>query len=285
MASRPSPEVSASAPRLALVTGGSRGIGLATAEGLAAQGYEVVIAARDLGHARAVARELYFRHRSEVSALPLDLGNLQNVRQFAERFRGRYRRLDVLVNNAGVFHWQQRYTAEGFEAQFGVNHLGHFLLTRLLQPLLLSAPQGRVVVVSSRMHRLGQIDIDSFRGRRFYNPLAAYAQSKLANLLFAQELARRTAATRMTVNSLHPGTVATGLLRDLPLAMRWLSRQFQDSRETGARTSLILASAPELARVRGRYFVDGRPTRPAHAARDSGLAEQLWQMSERLVGL
>lgn len=285
MASSPSPEPVVSLPRLALVTGGSRGIGLATAEGLAALGYEVVIAARDLAHARVVARELYFRYRTEVSALPLDLGSLHSVRQFAERFQGRHRRLDVLVNNAGVFHLHQHYTVEGFEAQFGVNHLGHFLLTRLLLPLLLAAPQGRVVVVSSRLHRLGQIDGASFRGRRFYNPLAAYAQSKLANLLFAEELARRTAATRMTVNSLHPGAVATGLLRDLPWAMRWLSRQFQEAPDDGARTSLILASAPELARVRGRYYVAGQPARPAHAVRDVGLAAQLWRDSERLVGL
>jgi NAD(P)-dependent dehydrogenase (short-subunit alcohol dehydrogenase family) len=265
-----------------LITGGNSGIGLATAKSLAGRGFRVFIAARDLQKSEAALKEIAAAvPGAQAMALQLDLGDLEKVRAFAADFRARVPELDVLILNAGLFPTTKQMTAQGFEQQFGVNHLGHFLLANLLLDSV-KARKGRVVVVSSIMHWLGHIDFASFRGEKRYNPVFAYGQSKLANVLFAQELARRLEGSGVTVNALHPGGVDTGIARDLPRFMQKLYAMLTVSVEKGAETSVFLASAPEAAGYNGLFFRNCKPMRVSPLARRD-TAEKLWQASEELA--
>ena len=269
-----------------LITGASAGIGKATASELAARGAHVVMLCREPAKAEAARAEVRARTpAAQVDVLPLDLARLASVRACAAAVLAACPRIDVLLNNAGVFPPSLRTTADGFEEQIGVNHLGHFLLTSLLLERLAASAPARVVTVSSMMHAGGRIDFASFRTPAKYDAMAAYRQSKLANILFANELARRAAGSGVTSNSLHPGGVATEITRDAPLWMRVGMRLVGASPAKGARTSVLLASAPELAMVTGKYFVGGKEKAPAPAAQDGGLARALWDESAKLVGL
>jgi retinol dehydrogenase 14 len=269
-----------------LITGASAGIGKATASELAARGARVVMLCREAAKAEAARAEVRARTpAAQVDVLPLDLARLASVRACAAAVLAACPRIDVLVNNAGVFPPTLRTTADGFEEQIGVNHLGHFLLTSLLLERLAASAPARVVTVSSMMHAGGRIDFASFRTPAKYDAMAAYRQSKLANILFANELARRAAGSGVTSNSLHPGGVATEITRDAPLWMRAGMRLVGASPAKGARTSVLLTSAPDLAMVTGKYFVSGREKAPAPAAQDAGLARALWDESAKLVGL
>lgn len=269
-----------------LITGASAGIGKATASELAARGARVALLCRDAAKAEHARGEILARTRgAAVDVVPLDLRSLASVRACARAVLDAYPRIDVLVNNAGVFPALLRITADGFEEQIGVNHLGHFLLTNLLLERLAASAPARVVTVSSMMHAGGEIDFASFRSPAKYDAMAAYRQSKLANVLFANELARRTARRRIASNSLHPGGVATEIARDSAWWMRAGIRLVGTSPEKGARTSVLLASAPEHEATTGRYFVSGREKAPAAAALDRALAERLWDESAKLVGV
>lgn len=218
-----------------------------------------------------------------------DLGSLQSIRSFAAAFRAKYSKLDVLVNNAGVFALKRELTGEGFESMMGVNHLGHFLLTHLLLEPLIQAPQGRIVVVSSGAHRAGRIHWeDPFldRGFTFWK---GYAQSKLANILFAKELARRLAGTRVTVNCLHPGAVATSIGVDRRTGfgrsvLRMLKPLFLTPAE-GASTAVYLAVSEEAAGITGEYDYKQKPAPISRLAADPEAAGRLWDWSEKAVGL
>ena len=226
-----------------------------------------------------------------VEVMELDLASLASVRAFAAALADRGDRLDVLVNNAGVTMMKRTLTADGFEATFGVNHLGHFLLTNLLVDRLAAAGDGRVVVVASDAHRLARrgLDLDGRRAGRRYGAMRVYGESKLANILFTREAARRWADRGITVNCVHPGFVATRLGRDGDggrlgeLAMR-LGRPFARTPEQGAETSVFLATSPTVAGVNGQYFANSRPASPSAAARDDDAARRLWEHSETLVG-
>ena len=272
--------------RTVLITGASAGIGKATANELAARGARVVLLCRNAAKAEGARREVLARTPgAAVDVMALDLRSLASVRACATAVLAAYPRIDVLVNNAGVFPPMLRTTADGFEEQIGVNHLGHFLLTNLLLERLAASAPARVVTVSSMMHAGGAIEFASFRSPAKYDAMGAYRQSKLANVLFANELARRTAGKRIASNSLHPGGVATEIARDGPWWMRAGMRLVGMSPEKGARTSVLLASAPEHEATSGRYFVSGREKAPATAALDRGLAERLWDESAKLVGV
>lgn len=266
-----------------LITGGNSGIGKATARRLVEQGFRVFIAARDLQKSEAALTEISAAvPGAQIAALKLDLSDLEQVRVFAEDFRRRVPVLDVLILNAGLFPTSKQLTAQGFEMQFGVNHLGHFLLTNLLLNSLKSAPQARIVVVSSIMHWLGRINFGSFRGEKFYNPVVAYGQSKLANLLFAQELSRRLPGSGIAVNALHPGGVDTGIARDLPKLIQRVYAALTISVEKGAESSVFLASAPEAAELHGQFIMNCKPARFSPLAKQA-TAEKLWQVSEELI--
>ena len=272
--------------RVCVVTGASSGIGRATALGLAARGATLVLVCRDEARGNAVAEEIA-RAGCEGSATLLlaDLASQTQVRAVAAEIRARFERVHVLINNAGVAGARpRRTTAEGLERTFAVNHLAPFLLTTLLLDRLEAGAPARVVTVSSAAHRFFALDFDDLQDERRYSPFRAYARSKLANVLFTHELARRLEGSGVSANCLHPGVVATNIFRDSPRLLRALfAGPLALSPERGADTVLYLASAPEVAGASGRYFVRRRPVRPSRAARDSNAARRLWQASEALT--
>ena len=262
-----------------LVTGATGGIGLVTARDLAHRGADVWIVGRNPEKLLRAARET-----GAVGTLLADLSELAQVRRAAAEFRERAGRLDVLVNNAGAFHSRRQETREGVEMTWALNHLAPFLLTRELLPLLRQSGDARVVTVASAAHAVGRVRWDDPEFRRGYGGWAAYAQSKLANVLFARELARREPDVRS--NSLHPGFVRSGFAHNnggwLSQVWRLLERR-AISTEEGARTSILLASSPAL-KASGRYFSEERETAPAPQALDDGAALRLWTLSEEYVG-
>jgi len=267
--------------RTFLVTGANTGIGKATAEGLAARGAAVYVAARsrDKGEA-AVAAIRAAAGSDSVSFLALDLADLESVRACAEAFLARGEPLHVLVNNAGV-GGGRGLTKQGFEHMFGVNHLGHFLLTQLLLDRLVSSGPSRVVTVASDAHYSARgIDWDAVqRPARGITGLGEYAVSKLCNVLFSQELARRTAGTGVTAYALHPGVVASDIWRRVPWPVRPLITRRMLSVDEGAATSLYCATSPEVAEDSGLFYDKCAP-RPASQVATPELAAELWQRSE-----
>lgn len=267
--------------KVCLVTGGTGGIGKATVRGLAALGATVLLGARDRTGGEAVRRDL----AGAIEVVAMDLASLASVRAAAAAVRAAHDRLDVLVCNAGVWSRERRTSADGFELTFGVNHLGHFLLVHQLLDLLRAAAPARIVIVSSNEHRRGRMEWDDlmFERRRYRGP-TAYRQSKLANVLHAGALARRLAGSGVTANALHPGVVATDLARDYPQPLIKLLNLVLLSPEQGARTSLRVATAPELATTTGAYFEKGRASAASPRALDTAAQDRLWSLSERLVG-
>ena len=217
-----------------------------------------------------------------------DLASLAQVRRLAADLASKLERIDVLVNNAGAIHTTRKVTVDGLEMTFAVNHLAPFLLTNLLLPRLAASAPARVVTVASDAHRVGPLDFGDLQAERGYAAMMVYGRSKLCNILFAAELARRLAGTGVTSNSLHPGVVATGFGRNdagwLSAGVKLLAPLFI-SPGKGARTSLHLATSPEVEGLTGRYFKDSRPARPSRAALDEVAAKRLWEASLRLTGL
>lgn len=269
---------------VAVITGGSGGIGMWTAIGLARRGAEVALVVRSAERG-AAAREQIVRASpgARVQLLLADLGEQAQVRRVAGEIRERYSQLDVLVNNAAIYTPRRSTTSDGIETQLAVNHLAPFLLTALLRDRLLAAA-GRIVTISSEAHRWGRLAWNDLGGEHRYGGLRAYCNSKLCNLLFTHELARRLAGTAVTANAAHPGVVGTELLLGGFAPLR-LFKRFLRTPEQGASTPVYLASSPEVARVSGRYFRDEREIEPSAAARDAESAQRLWEISEHLTGL
>ncbi len=269
-----------------LVTGATSGIGEATAVRLAELGATVVVVARDPARGAAAVEEIRRRvPAGRLDVLSADLARLAEVRRLAREVVDRYDRLDVLINNAGVISVRHEVTADGLERTFAVNHLAPFLLTTLLRDLLVSSAPARVVTVSSAAHKqVRAIPWDELP--RGGPARGTYPLSKLCNVLFTVELAKRLAGTGVTANCLHPGFIRTALGRDvtgfLAGAVRLVLR-FQPGPEAGAETPVYLASSPEVAGVTGGYFVNRRPARPSALATDPAAAARLWTLSERLV--
>jgi len=276
--------------KIIIVTGATAGIGKVTALRLAEMGATVVGVGRNPAKCAAVSQEIrQLTGNPQVEFLVCDLALLAQVRGLADDFRKRHDRLDVLVNNAGGFFFRRQVTGEGIEMTFALNHLSYFLLTNLLLDLLHAAPSARIVNVSSQAHQSGALHFDDLEMKRGYNGWKAYAQSKLANVLFTYELARRMEDTRVAVNALHPGFVATQFGHNNGLIVRLGIRLTQSlggmTPEEGARTSVYLASSPEVDGVTGKYFVDCQLRRSSPASYDPGLAERLWEVSESMAGV
>ena len=274
-----------------MVTGGNSGIGKETAVDLAGMGATVVITARDHAKGAGARDEIAARAgRDDVEVMALDLADFASIRTFAAELLARHARLDVLVNNAGGILSQRLETKQGFEMTFGVNHLGHFLLTDLLVERLRASAPARVITVSSVGHRyaVGGLSFGDLQSERHYWSFDAYAKSKLANILFARELARRLDGSGVTSNSLHPGVVRTGFgsaddTTGIERVTMVLSAPFSVSPARGARTTTYLASSPQVADRTGGYYVRCRLHRPSRAARDDEAARRLWQVSEELI--
>ena len=278
------------AGKTVLVTGGTGGIGKATAAGLARLGARVGVVGRERRRADAAAADLRRETDSAlVDSFVADMSSQAEVRALAAEVLDRYRRLDVLVNNVGGFWATRHTTADGLEHTFAVNHLASFLLTNLLLERLQSSAPARIVTVSSGAQAMGRIDFDDLQGERGYRGQRAYNQSKLANVMFTYELARRLAGTGVTATVLHPGVVRTGFGAEDPGRVLGLltpiARLFMKTPEQGAATSVYLASSPQVEGVNGAYFANNKPKRSSKRSYDTDVAAQLWTVSARLVGL
>jgi NAD(P)-dependent dehydrogenase (short-subunit alcohol dehydrogenase family) len=274
--------------RTVLVTGGTGGIGRATATGLAAMGARVAITGRDRARAEAAAAAIRADGGPPVDVFVADMSSQAEVRRLAGEVLAALPRVDVLVNNVGCFWNSRQVTVDGLERMFALNHLAPFLLTHLLAERLKQSAPARVVTVSSDAQRLGRIDFDDLQGERSWSGQRAYNQSKLANVLFTYELARRLRGTGVTANALHPGVVRTGLGVEDPGRIQRMITPFMrllKSPEEGAVTSIHLAAAPELDGVTGQFFADRRPRRTTKRSYDEAAGRRLWDVSSRLVGL
>jgi NAD(P)-dependent dehydrogenase (short-subunit alcohol dehydrogenase family) len=283
------------AGRTCLVTGATSGLGLETAIGLLRLGARVILVGRSAERGERARAEVAGRSGSpRVDLLLADLSAQAGVRRLAAQVLERIPRLHVLVNNAGCVNLRRTVTEDGLETTFAVNHLAYFLLANLLLPRLAESAPARIVNVASDAHRFGRLDLGDLQSERAYRALPVlgamrvYGMTKLANLLFTDELARRVKDRGITVNAVHPGFVRSRLGENNGAPARAvlrLLRPFALSPERGAETSIHVASAPELEGVTGRYFVRKREATPSGAARDRTLARQLWEESARLSGL
>lgn len=275
--------------KIVLVTGGNSGMGLATTIEMARRGAKVVMACRSRSRGEAALAEARRRSGSEDITLMLcDLASFQSIRSFAGEFLAAYPVLDVLINNAGVVTIKRELTADGYEMDFGVNHLGHFLLTNLLLEALKKAEQGRIVVVASGAYKIGKLYLEDHTLSRGFNPAKAYARSKLANILFTRELAARLQGTGVTVNAVHPGAVGTsiGVNRETGFGrsvLKLLSYFFLTP-EQGADTAVYLATAPEVSGVSGQYYYRRQIQKLSPRAADVKEAARLWQWSSEHTG-
>jgi retinol dehydrogenase 12 len=281
--------VSALRGRTCLVTGATRGIGRATAEALARLGATVLVHGRDSASVGAVCRALVrATGNADIAGVVADFSSLDAVRRLAADVAVQHERLDILVNNAGTSALTRRTTKDGFEWLFGVNHLAPFVLTNALLPLLTASTPARIVTVASMAYRRGALDLDDPNWeKRKYDSLKAYGASKLANILFTRELARRLGGKGVTANSLHPGVVATNIFAHLgPFGRLFgvIARPLLLSAAAGAKTSVYLASSPSVAGVTGKFFDRCRETALEAGAEDAAVARRLWELSERLTG-
>ena len=272
-----------------LVTGGTGGIGKATALGLATMGAHLAITGRDRWRTESAAREIRAAGGGQVDVFVADLSSQSEVRRLAEEVLQRLPRIDVLVNNVGGYWHTRHVTVDGLEHTFAVNHLAPFLLTNLLLDRLTQSAPARVVTVASQAQAMGRIDFEDLQGERSYSGARAYDQSKLANVLFTYELARRLRGTSVTANALHPGVVSTSFGAEDPGGIQRVlvpfMRPFMKTPAKGAATSIYLASAPDLERVTARYFANSRPKSSSKRSHEEATAARLWQVSADLVGL
>jgi NAD(P)-dependent dehydrogenase (short-subunit alcohol dehydrogenase family) len=274
--------------KIVLMTGATSGIGRETAIGLAGMGANVIMLVRNEEKGAAMVREIQERTgNSESLCINCDLTSLESVRRAAYGFESEHQRLDVLIDNAGLVLGKRRVTVDGYEQTFQVNHLSHFLLTNLLLDVLKRSAPSRVVVVGSEAHRRAHLDLDDLMLEKGYSTFRAYGRSKLANLLFCFELARRLEGSGVTANCLHPGVVRTHFGRGLGgvSGLYPVLYPFMKSPRRGAITSIYLASSPEVANISGRYFSGKKVKRSSKESMDKDLARRLWKKSATLTGL
>lgn len=276
--------------KIVMVTGGTSGIGYYTAQEIARMGATVVIVGRDEGKCLSSVEKI--QHESgnhAVSYLLADLSSQRQIRSIARKFLDQHEHLDVLVNNAGGANLFRQVSEDGLERTFAVNHLAYFMLTNMLLDALKNSPRARVISVSSGSHYGEHIDFNDLQTRHFYNPVKAYGRSKLANILFAYELARRMDGKNVTSNALTPGMVATDIWKKVnpwltPFIYPVVERIAQTPLQ-GAQTSIYLATSPEMERVTGMYYADKQPVRSSPESYNAETARRLWEVSAELVGL
>jgi len=272
-----------------LITGASGGIGLQSAIGLAKQGVNIVMVGRDKERtSQAVELVKTQTGNRSVSYLLADLSSIQEVRRLAQEFKDKYPALDVLLNNAGAVLLRRKVSVDGYEMTLALNHLNYFLLTQLLLDMLKAAPAGRIVNVASRAHYRGHVNFEDLQSQHGYNGMRVYSMSKLMNVLFTYELARRLDGTNATANCLHPGFVASNFGGNngwiARIAMRFMTGRI--SVEEGAKCPIFLASSPDVQGVSGKYFnYDTQETRSSEESYDQNIARRLWDVSEELVAI
>ena len=274
--------------KVALVTGGTSGIGKATARALAAMGADVVVVGRNPERGEAAVEEIRSQTGGRVDLALYDLASQAEIRALADEFRRRYDRLDVLINNAGLVQSTRTETPDGIETTLATNHLAPFLLTNLLLDVLKQSAPSRIVTVSSEAERWGDIDFDDLQSKEKYRGFPVYGMTKLANIMFTYEIAERLRGTGVTATCMHPGAVNTrfGSNNRGPMTIFFrLSKPFMRTPEQGADTLVWLASSPEVEGVSGRYYSNRKPVEPKSLANDPGARRRLWNESEKLTGL
>ncbi|XP_071397881.1 retinol dehydrogenase 12-like [Centroberyx affinis] len=272
-----------------IITGANTGIGKETALDLAKRGAKIIMACRDMEKAQVAVKEVIEGSGNEnVTCMKLDLSDTKSIREFAEVINKEETKLNILINNAGVMVCPYGKTADGFEMQIGVNHMGHFLLTHLLIDLIKRSAPARIVTVSSMAHAWGAINLEDINSEKGYDKKAAYSQSKLANVLFTRSLAKRLQGTGVTAYSLHPGVVQTELWRHLSgpqqLVMRMIS-PFTKTSVQGAQTTIYCAVEPTLETESGGYYSDCAPATCSAAATDDDVAQKLWELSCQMLSV
>ncbi|MCC7381387.1 MAG: SDR family oxidoreductase [Deltaproteobacteria bacterium] len=273
--------------KICVITGATTGIGRATAEALAARGAQVILLVRNREKGEAVQKAIQAKTgKSDVGLVVADLGAQREVRRAAAEILAGWPRLDVLINNAGAFNTERTETADGIETTFAVNHLAYFLLTEILLERLEACAPSRIINVASDAHSRGRMRFEDLEGKQAFSGPASYCQSKLANVLFTRELARRLEGTGVTANCLHPGVIASGFALNASGPWNWFfrwARPFLLTSEQGAATTIHLACAPELSNVSGKYFEKSRERRPAARAANDADARRLWEISEAMT--
>jgi NAD(P)-dependent dehydrogenase (short-subunit alcohol dehydrogenase family) len=275
--------------KLCVITGATSGIGLITAEGLGAMGARLVLVGRDPARGEAALARVKVRApRAEVSVHYADLSRLDALRTLAAGLNA-LSRIDVLINNAGAMFWRRQVTADGLERTFALNHLAYFVLTALLRDKLVASSPARIVNVASDAHRGARLDFGDLQSARGYSGMRTYSRSKLCNILFTRELARRLAGTGVTTNCLHPGFVDSRFGDNNPgvvgVGTRIAKQMFAISPERGAETPLYLASSPEVEGKSGGYYEKCAPSTPSPEAQDDAVARRLWDESARIAGM
>jgi NAD(P)-dependent dehydrogenase (short-subunit alcohol dehydrogenase family) len=275
--------------KMCLITGGNSGIGKATAMGLAKLNASVVIVSRDKDKGEAALIEIRAKSGNRnLDAMTADLSSQDSVRELAHDFTGRYKKLNVLINNAGIFLPKRVQTVDGLEATFATNHLGHFLLTNLLLDLLKASAPSRIINLTSSAHYGTEMDFEDLQGEKKYSGYHAYSQSKLANVLFTRQLVKQLEGTGITANSIHPGVVRTGFGKDqggLMSILVTMGRPFMISPEHAAKAVIYLATSPEMEGVTGMFFSRGKEGKSSTQSYDSEAAERLWKVSAELTKL
>ena len=273
--------------KICMVTGANAGIGKATALSLANMGATVVMVCRNRERGEAARDQIkQMSGNNEVFLFLADLASQAAIRQLVTNFKAQHSALHVLINNAGNIPRTRTVTEDGFETQFAVSHLAYFLLTNLLLDVLIASAPSRIINVASMLHRFATLDFDDLQSEQSYQSSLVYNRTKLANVLFTYELARRLQGTKVTANCLHPGVTATKLLRDfLPWPLQYLTKIIAFGPKKGARTSIYLATSPEVEGVSGKYFVGKKAVASSKASHDEAVAFKLWQTSLELTGL
>jgi NAD(P)-dependent dehydrogenase (short-subunit alcohol dehydrogenase family) len=273
--------------RTCLITGANSGIGKVTARELAAKGATVVMVCRDRSRGEAARAEIRRATKNDrVELLIADLSEQRQIRRLAADVKERFSELHVLINNAGIWNDKREVTADGYETTWALNHLAYFLLTKELIDLLNASAPARIINVSSDYHKLGHIDFDDIQLNQGYSGGRAYGQSKLANVIFTYELARRLEGTGVTANCLHPGAVNTNFFNNVKGLfgfLTWIGRPFLRTPAKGAETAVWLASSPEVEGVTGKYFFDRKERRSSPESYDPNVASRLWEASERMT--
>lgn len=273
--------------KVVLITGATQGIGKESAVALAKMGATVVMVGRDPARSQAALTDVKARSGNHsVELLLADLSSMANVRKLAADFKARHDKLHVLLNNAGAIHADRKLGPDGVEMTFAVNHVAYFLLTDLLLPVLRASAPSRIVNVASDAHRGLSLDFDDLQSEKKYFSFAAYGRSKLANILFTYELARRLQGTGVTANALHPGVIASGFGKNdkgwFALGVKLMS-PFLITPEKGARTSVYLASSPQVEVVSGQYFKRSKPIRSSRQTYDEAAQKKLWDITEQII--
>jgi NAD(P)-dependent dehydrogenase (short-subunit alcohol dehydrogenase family) len=272
--------------RICLITGASAGIGKEMAKAIARSGITVVMVARNVERLKNAQAEIQQAvPGATTDLLPADLSSQTQIRELAAEFQGKYDRLDILINNAGVLVPNRSLTVDGIETTFAVNHLGYFLLTNLLLEKIKSSAPARIVNVSSAAHKSASLDFNDLQNERRYSGFFVYCESKLANVLFTYELARKLEGTGVTANCFHPGAIATELFRDQNILVRLGTQLFLKGPAKGAETGVYLATSPEVEGVTGKYFVNKKAARSNKQSYDEAAARRLWEISDQLTGI